>query len=99
MERFPEELATTIARVFPRGDPYTAVWGQPEWKALERGPNECQNSDNTTMSAMFAMMKTYAGLERSLGRVVGLLDQAHEDRRQLQRDHDSEIERRQAELA
>jgi uncharacterized protein YbaP (TraB family) len=47
---------------------------------------------------MFAMMKTYVGLERSLGRVIGSLDQAREDRRQLQCDHDSEIERLQAEL-
>jgi SMC interacting uncharacterized protein involved in chromosome segregation len=84
--------------VFPRADPYTAVWDQADGKALERGLEECQNSDNTAMSTMFAMMKTYVGLERSLGRVIGSLDQAREDRRQLQRDHDSEIEKLQAEL-
>jgi hypothetical protein len=26
MERFPEELASAVAGVFPRGDPYTVVW-------------------------------------------------------------------------
>jgi hypothetical protein len=80
MERFPEKLAGTVARVFPRADPYTMVWDQAEGKALERGPDECQNSDNIAMSAIFAMMKTYAGIERSLGQVIGSLDQAHGDR-------------------
>jgi hypothetical protein len=27
MERSPEELASAITGVFPRGDPYTAMWG------------------------------------------------------------------------
>jgi hypothetical protein len=98
MERFLEELAGAVARVFPRADPYTTVWDHANGKTLERGLEECQNSDNTAMSAMFAMMKTYADLERSLGRVIGSLDQAREDRCQLQHDHNSEIERLQAEL-
>ena len=51
------------------------------------------------MSAMFAVMKTYDGLERSLRCVSGALSQAHDDRRQLQHDHDGEIERLQVELA
>jgi hypothetical protein len=99
MVRFLEELAGAVAGVFPRVDPYTAVWDQADGKALERGADECQSSDNAAMSAIFAMMKTYASLERSLGRVVGSLDQVREDRRQLQCDHDSEIKRLQAELA
>jgi hypothetical protein len=41
MERFLEDLVGAVAGVFSRGDPYTAVWGQPEGKALERGPDEC----------------------------------------------------------
>jgi hypothetical protein len=36
MERFPEELAGAVAGVFPRADPYTAVWDQADGKALER---------------------------------------------------------------
>ena len=51
------------------------------------------------MSAMFAVMKTYDGLERSLRCVSGALSQAHDDRRQLQHAHASEMERLQAELA
>ena len=40
MDRFPHELATVVARVFPRGDPATAVWDQAEGRALERGLGE-----------------------------------------------------------
>jgi hypothetical protein len=58
MERSLDVLAHAIARVFPRGDPYTLVGSQSKGKALERGIDECQSSDNTTMSAMFEMMKT-----------------------------------------
>ena len=45
------------------------------------------------MSAMFAMMKVLNGVEGSLRRVSGALGHAREDRRQLQREHDAEIER------
>jgi hypothetical protein len=41
MERSPDVLAHAIARVFPRGDPYTSVWSQSKGKALERGIDEC----------------------------------------------------------
>jgi len=51
------------------------------------------------MNAMFAAMKTYDGLERSLRCVSGSLSQARDDCRQLQHDHDSEMERLYAELA
>ena len=73
MDRFPQELATAIAGVFPRGDPATAVWDQAEGRALERGSVESQNSENMAMSTMFAVMKTYDGLERSLRSVSGAL--------------------------
>ena len=73
MDRFPQELAAAVAGVFLRGDPATAVWDQAEGRALERGPGECQNSDNMAMSTMFAVMKTYDGLERSLRSVSGAL--------------------------
>jgi len=68
MERFPQELAHTFTGVFPRGDPYTSLWDQSEVNALERSADE-EHSDSTTMSAMFAMMKTDGGLERCLGRL------------------------------
>ena len=45
------------------------------------------------MHAMFAVMKTYDGLERSLRCMSGALSQARDDHRQLQHDHDSEMER------
>jgi chromosome segregation ATPase len=48
---------------------------------------------------MFAVMKTFDGVEGSLRRVSGALGQAHDDRRQLQRDHDTEIERLTIEMA
>jgi len=54
--------------VFPRGDPYTSVWDQSKGSA-----DEDQHIDSTAMSAMFAMMKTYGGLERCLGRLSGSL--------------------------
>ena len=83
MDRFPQELATAVAGVFPRGDLTTAVWDQAEGRALERGLGECQNSDNMAMSTMVAVMKTYDGLERSLRCMSGALSQARDDRRQL----------------
>jgi len=73
MERFPKELAHAFAGVFPQGNPYTSVWEQSEGSALETSADEDQYSDSTAMSAMFAMMKTYGGLERCLGRFSGSL--------------------------
>jgi hypothetical protein len=49
------------------------VWDQSEGRALERSADEDQYSDSLAMSAMFAVMKTYGGLERSLGRLTGSL--------------------------
>jgi hypothetical protein len=51
------------------------------------------------MRAMFVVMKAFARVEGSLRCVSSTLGQAHDDRRQLQRDHDSEVERLQVELA
>jgi hypothetical protein len=51
------------------------------------------------MSAMFVVMKAFEGVEGSLRCMSGALGQARDDRCQLQHDHDSEIERLQAELA
>jgi hypothetical protein len=68
---------------------------QTKGKALERGSDECQYSDNAAMSAMFTIMKTYASLESSFGCLAGSLGHALDDRRQVQRDHNSEMERLQ----
>jgi hypothetical protein len=51
------------------------------------------------MSAMFTVMKAFDGVEGSLRRVSGALGQARDDRRQLKRDHNAEIERLTAEMA
>ena len=99
MERFPQELAHAFAGVFPRGDPYTLVWDQSEVNALERSADEDQHSDSAAMSAMYALMKTYGGLARCLGRLSGSLLTVQVEKRQLQREFDTEIERLQAELA
>ena len=48
---------------------------------------------------MFVVMKAFDGVEGSLRHVSGALGQAHDDRRQRQRDHDTEIERLNAEMA
>jgi len=48
---------------------------------------------------MFAVMKTYGGLERYLGCLSGFIRTVQDEKRQLQREFDSEIERLQAELA
>jgi septal ring factor EnvC (AmiA/AmiB activator) len=68
-------------------------------KALERGSDECQSSDNMVMSAMFMMMKTYGHTERCCGKLTSMLCQARDDKRQLQCEHDSEIESLNEELA
>ena len=99
MERFPQELAHAFAGVFPRGDPYTSVWDQSEVNALEWSTDEDQHSDSAAMSAMFALMKTYGGLERCLGRLSGSLLIVQDEKRQLHCEFDTEVERLQAELA
>jgi hypothetical protein len=60
-------------------------------RPLEISAAEAQSSDNPAMSAMFAVMKTFHRVEGSLRRVSGALGQARNDRRQLQRDHDTDI--------
>ena len=60
---------------------------------MEIGAAEEQNSNNPSMSAMFAVVRVLDGVEGSLRRVSGALGHACEDRRQLQREHDTEIER------
>jgi len=81
MERFPQELAHAFAGVFPRGDPYTSMWDQSEVNALERSADEDQHSDSAAMSAMFALMKTYGGLEHCLGRLSGSLLTVQDEKR------------------
>jgi hypothetical protein len=99
MDRFPQELAAAIVGVFPRGNPSTDLWQHARGRSLKIGAAEAQNSDNPTMSAIFAVMKAFDGVEGSLRRVSGALDQARDDRRQLQWDHDAEIERLTVEMA
>ena len=72
---------------------------QSEVNALERSADEDQHSDSAAMSAMFALMKTYGGVERCLGRLSGSLLTVQDEKRQLQREFDTEVERLQAELA
>jgi len=93
MERFPQELADAFAGVFPRGDPYTSVCDQSEVNALERCADEDQHSGSAAMSAMFALMKTYGGLERCLGCLSGFLLIVQDEKRQLQLEFDTEVER------
>ena len=51
--------------------------------ALERSVDEDQHSDNTAMSAMFALMKTCGGLERCLGRLSRSLLTVQDEKRYL----------------
>jgi hypothetical protein len=99
MDRFPQELAAAIVGVFSRGNPSTASWQQARGRSLEISAAEAQNSDNPAMSAMFAVMKAFDGVEGSLRRVSSALGQARDNRHQLQRDHDVEIERLTTEMA
>ena len=66
---------------------------------MDIGAAEGQNSDNPAMSAMFTVMKVIDGIEGSLRHVSGALGHARDDRRQLQREHDAEIERLNVEMA
>jgi len=75
MEMFPQELAHAFDGVFPRGDPYTSVWDQSKVNALERSADKDQHSDSAAMSAMFALMKTYGGLEVVWDACLGLFSQ------------------------
>jgi len=75
------------------------VWDQSEVNALDRIVDEDQHSDSAAMSAMYALMKTYGGLERCLGRLSGSLLTVQDEKRQLQCEFGTEVERFQAELA
>jgi len=44
---------------------------------------EDQHSDSTAMRAMFAMMRTYGGLERCLGCLFGSVLTVPDEKRQL----------------
>jgi hypothetical protein len=98
MNSSPEILARALVGVFPRGDPYTSVWSQPKGMALTGGVEEGQGSDNPAMSAMFAMMKTYACLERSFGRLEEAFLVTCDEKRQVRREYEEEIERITGEL-
>jgi hypothetical protein len=99
MDDHPQELATAMVGVFPRGDPYMDEWAQFQNDALERGTIKQQNSDNTAMTAMFAMMKTYRYAERCYGKMAVALSKVKDQKRQLQRNFDTEVERLNQELA
>ena len=99
MDRFPQELAAALVGVFSRGNPSTDSWQQARGRSLEIGVAEGQSSDNPAVSAMFVVMKVIDGVEGSLRHVSGALGHARDDRRQLQREHDTEIERLNAEMA
>jgi hypothetical protein len=83
MDRFPQELAAAMTRVFPRGNHSIDSWQQARGRSLEIGAAEGKNSDNHAMSAMFVVMKTFDGVEGSLRHVSGALGQAHVDKHQL----------------
>jgi hypothetical protein len=72
MSRFPNELAAALAGTFPRDDPRDAIWVKPQGSALVRGPNEGQASDNHAMSAMYAAIRAYQGLECTYWTLTGL---------------------------
>jgi hypothetical protein len=99
MDRFPQELAAALVGVFLRGNPSTDSWQQARGRPLEISAAEARSHDNPSMSAMFVVMKAFDGVEGSLRRVSGALGQARDDRHQLQRDHDTEIERLTTEMA
>jgi hypothetical protein len=72
MSKFPNELAVALAGTFFRDDPRDAIWVQPQGSALVRGPDEGQASDNRVMSAMFAAIRAYEGLECTYWTLTGL---------------------------
>jgi hypothetical protein len=72
MSRFPNELAAALAGTFLRDDPRDAIWVQPHGSTLVRGPNKGQASDNHAMSAMYAAIRAYQGLECTYWTLTGL---------------------------
>jgi hypothetical protein len=72
ISKFPNELAAALAGTFPRDDPRDAIWVQPQGSALVRGPNEGQARDNHAMSAMYAAIRAYQGLECTYWTLTGL---------------------------
>jgi hypothetical protein len=62
-----------MAGVFLRGNPSTDSWQQARGRSLEIRVAKGQNSDNPAMSAMFAVMKAFDGVEGNLRRMSGAL--------------------------
>jgi hypothetical protein len=62
-----------MAGVFPRGNPSTDSWQQVRGRSLDIGAAEAQNSYNPAMSAMFAVMRAFDGVEGSLRHVSSAL--------------------------
>jgi hypothetical protein len=98
MDDHPQELVVAMAGVFPKGEPYMNEWAQFRNDALEHGPTEQQNSDNAGMSDMFAMTTTYRYAERCCGKMTVTLSEVKDQKRQLQRNFDNEVERLKSEV-
>jgi acid phosphatase family membrane protein YuiD len=73
MDHFLQELVATMAGVFLRGNPSTDSWQQARGRSLEIGAAKGQNSDYPTMSAMFAVIRAFDGVDGILRHMSGEL--------------------------
>jgi hypothetical protein len=92
MKSSPEVLVHALTGVVPRNDPCTSVWSQPKGMSLEGGTEEGQSSSN-------AAMRTCGYLEASFGCLNDAYLSACDERRQLRREYESEIDSLRDELA
>jgi hypothetical protein len=67
--------------------------------ALEGGTTKGQSSGSAAISAMFTVMKTYGCLEASFGRLNDAYLYSCDERCQLRREYESEIDSLREELA
>ena len=58
-QEFGDELVNGPVGSFPRVDASQTAWTQPDGNALVRDRDESARSSNATMSAMYAVMKTF----------------------------------------
>ena len=66
---------------------------------MERGFEEAQHSDGTTASVVFALMKTYACMQRNYNFMEDAFRAFHYNKVQVQEEHEATIVRLTRELA
>ena len=93
--RFPADLASAMAGVFPRGSLFPLRWKQTSESVLTGSPEERFYCETPAMSATGALLGVCESLERTLESVSFTLTATYQSKRKLQEEFDAEVARLQ----